>query len=70
MQGQYLRVQDAAHYLGVSVSFMEKRRLYGDGPAYYKLGKAVVYTREALDAFLTARVQQSTSEKKQGARHV
>ena len=69
MAGQYLRVSEAAQYLGVSVSYMEKRRLYGDGPAYHKLGKTVVYTREALDAFVAGRVQHSTSENQRSARH-
>lgn len=54
---------EAATYCGVSRSFLAKRRLYGDGPKYIKVGRRkVVYRREDLDAWLAERVRCSTSE--------
>ncbi|MET4037261.1 putative DNA-binding transcriptional regulator AlpA [Bradyrhizobium sp. JR7.2] len=45
-----IRVREAAEYLGVSKSFLDKARCYGtNGPAFMRFGKAVVYSTEALD---------------------
>jgi hypothetical protein len=58
-----LRTPAAAEYVGLSVSTLEKLRLTGGGPAYYKSGpKIVVYRVEDLDAWLTARRRTSTSD--------
>ncbi len=48
-----LNTRDAASYLGVSSSFLEKaRRGVCSGPAYARLGKRVVYPVAELDRFL------------------
>lgn len=52
----------AAHYLGMSASFLAKSRLAGDGPAYRKIGHAVRYHRDDLDAFAQACARVSTSD--------
>ena len=57
-----MRTRDAATYLGVSPSFLEKLRVAGDGPAYSKIGRAVLYRREALDAWLIGQERHNTSE--------
>ena len=57
-----LDCQSAANYLGISASFLAKRRLTGDGPQYAKIGRRVMYAKSALEAFLAARLRQSTSE--------
>ena len=58
-----LRVRDAARYLGLSKSFLDKLRLTGDGPAFFKLGRKVVaYRREDLDSWLAGKRRISTSE--------
>ncbi|SCB36068.1 Helix-turn-helix domain-containing protein [Bradyrhizobium yuanmingense] len=45
-----IRVREAAEYLGVSKSFLDKARCYGtNGPAFMRFGKAVVYSTEELD---------------------
>ena len=41
---------------------MNKLRLIGGGPAFEKIGRRVVYSRESLDAWRTARRVGSTSE--------
>lgn len=65
----YYRTPAAAKHLGVSVSFLEKRRLDGDGPEFLKFGKAVAYSQEALDRWAASRARHSTSEDKPAVRH-
>jgi predicted DNA-binding transcriptional regulator AlpA len=57
-----LTVEDAARYVGLSVSFMNRARLHGDGPVFLKLGRRVVYDRSDLDAWLASRRRTSTSQ--------
>ena len=52
----------AARYLGLSRSTLEKFRVYGGGPRYHKYSKVVRYRPEDLDDWLNARVFSSTSE--------
>ena len=61
-QGHHLRTQDAADYLGLSKSTLEKYRLSGGGPQFIKMGKAIAYKAEDLDAWVGARKRNSTSE--------
>ena len=44
-----LNVNEAADYLGISVSKLNKLRTYGGGTRYYKLGHRVVYDIADLD---------------------
>ena len=44
-----VRTPEAAQYLGVSKSFLDKARIYGGGPPFMRFGRAVVYSTEALD---------------------
>lgn len=60
MQPLHLRTPDAAKYLGLSASTMEKMRLRSDGPRYAKLGRLVVYAITDLDAWVDARKRTST----------
>lgn len=52
--------RQAAKYLGLSISTLNKWRCYGFGPKYLKLGRAVRYRQEELDRYLTGRLYQST----------
>ena len=62
-----LRTPAAAEYVGLSPSTLEKFRVNGGGPIYYKSGqKIVVYETHDLDAWLHARRQLSTSDTPQG----
>jgi len=57
-----LRVQEAAEYCGLSVSYLDKRRHYGDGPVFLKIGKAVIYDTADLDQWLAGKNRTSTSD--------
>ncbi len=59
---KYTNTRGAAAHLACSASFLEKCRVTGGGPAFVKLGRAVRYRLEDLDAFASARVHGSTSE--------
>ncbi len=46
---------EAARFLGVSPSFLAKRRCYGEGPAFVKYGgKRIVYLRPDLETWRSA----------------
>jgi hypothetical protein len=53
---RYLTVDEAADYLGLSVSMMNRWRCdLPGGPAYIKIGKRVLYAREDLDFLVNER---------------
>jgi predicted DNA-binding transcriptional regulator AlpA len=56
------RTTDAAAYCGLSKSTFDKYRLTGEGPAFLKLGRSVVYDVADLDAWLNSKRRHSTSE--------
>ena len=47
-----LTVVQAATYLGLAVSTLNKWRCHGGGPVFVKLGRAVRYRQEDLDQFV------------------
>jgi hypothetical protein len=47
---------------GLSESTLAKLRLNGNGPAYCKLGRRVVYRGEDLEVWLASRVARDTSD--------
>jgi predicted DNA-binding transcriptional regulator AlpA len=58
-----LRTPQAAEYVNLSVSTLEKKRVEGTGPPYQKVGpKIVVYRPEDLDAWVDANTRRSTSD--------
>lgn len=52
----------AATYINWSQSRLAKSRIWGDGPAFIKLGRSVIYRLEDLDGFLLANRRTSTSD--------
>ena len=52
----------AADYTGDSVSGLNKRRHFGNGPRYVKHGRTVRYSYAELDRYLTAGVRTCTRE--------
>jgi predicted DNA-binding transcriptional regulator AlpA len=44
--------KEAAHYLGVSLSWLDKSRMTGRGPAFIKIGSRIVYDVADLDSYL------------------
>lgn len=57
-----LFVSEASAYTGMSVSWLNKARLRGDGPPFFKVGRSVLYNREDLDAWLVSKRVRSTSD--------
>jgi excisionase family DNA binding protein len=56
-----LSVPEAADYLGVSKSTLDKLRVSGGGPAYLQLGRRVVYDPGDLEAWVASKRRASTS---------
>lgn len=57
-----VRTPEAAAFLRLSDSTLEKLRLKGTGPKYAKLGRICVYSLEDLEEWVAARSRTSTSE--------
>ena len=56
-----LTTEQAAQYLALSTSTLNKWRCYGTGPKFLKLGRAVRYRRLDLDAWLEAQEALDTA---------
>lgn len=59
---EYVRTRDAARYLSLSHRTLEKLRVTGAGPQYFKMGRAVLYAISDLEAWLASNRRCSTSE--------
>lgn len=60
---QLFTTEEAATYLRVSKSYLDKLRVYGGGPRFLRLGKRkVLYRKSDLDAWLGRQSFESTSE--------
>lgn len=58
-----MRVPEAASYLKLSPSTLNKMRCSGGGPRFAKAGpRVVIYDRSDLDEWLKSRTWHSTSE--------
>ena len=57
-----LTVREAADYIKMSESFLNRRRCDGGGPNYHKMGRAVRYRIADLDAWLASMRRSSTCE--------
>ena len=53
---------EAATYLRVSKSYLDKLRVYGGGPKFLRFGKRILYRKSDLDAWAAERRFGSTSE--------
>ena len=65
-QAKYLNNREAAEYLGLSVRTMNRYRVTGDGPPYYRLGGRVRYARDELNEWVTGSRRTSTSDEGPG----
>lgn len=52
---------DAAAYLGLGASTLEKLRMTGKGPVYLKIGRRCLYAQHDLDAWLAQHRRISTT---------
>jgi len=59
---RFFSTKSAAVYLGLSPKTLEKYRVKGGGPQFYKLGRRCLYTKEALDAWAAKQRRSSTAE--------
>lgn len=57
-----LRTPAAAAYTGLAESTLEKLRVRGDGCPFIRIGRAVLYDPDDLDAWLSANRRRSTSD--------
>ena len=63
IQKRVLRTPEAALYVGLSPSTLEKKRLDGSGPEFLRLGgRAVGYDLAKLDGWLERQRRTSTSD--------
>lgn len=58
-----LKVPEAANYLGVGISTLDKMRMEGRGPRYLKIGGRVFYRLADLDAYIEAAVIETTDSR-------
>jgi predicted DNA-binding transcriptional regulator AlpA len=57
-----LTPKEAAHFLRVSLSWLAKARMRGDGPPYIRIGRSTRYSEAALLQWMKSRQRLSTSE--------
>ena len=57
-----MRTKEAANYLAMAKSTLEKKRLTGHGPKFIKMGRSVVYDVHDLDEWAESQKFSSTSE--------
>jgi excisionase family DNA binding protein len=58
-----LRTPEAAEYVGIASSTLEKLRVTGGGAPYIRIGRVVLYDPDDLDAWLAAHRRKSTSDR-------
>jgi predicted DNA-binding transcriptional regulator AlpA len=63
LSNRKLSVRETAAYLCVSKSWLDKRRLDGNGPTYLKLGRRVVYDLSDLESWAASNRRHHTSER-------
>jgi predicted DNA-binding transcriptional regulator AlpA len=57
-----LTAKEAAKALKVSLSWLAKARMRGDGPTYVKVGRSIRYAEAALIQWMKSRQRLSTSQ--------
>ena len=60
--GRKLNVREAARFVGLSASTLNKLRLSGNGPPYMKLGRRVLYDLRDLETWAVERKRHHTSQ--------
>ena len=61
-EAHYFNTKHAADYLCLSPSTLNRMRVTGNGPAYAKTGRRVIYAPADLDAWVAARKRTFTGE--------
>ena len=68
-QLRFLSAREAAEFLRLSPSTLAKLRMRGDGPAYHKLARKVVYSRDELIDWIGKFRRTNTSQASATRRH-
>jgi predicted DNA-binding transcriptional regulator AlpA len=55
-----IKVTEAARYVGLSKSTLDKLRMGDEGPAFFKIGRSVIYATDDLDSWLASKRRTST----------
>jgi hypothetical protein len=63
MDDPWFNTEEAAQHVRRAAGTLEKLRVYGGGPRYSKQGRSVRYRLSDLDAWMTAGLVSSTSER-------
>jgi hypothetical protein len=58
-----LTAKEASIFLKVSLSWLAKARMHGDGPPYICIGRSIRYAEAALIQWMKGRQRLSTSER-------
>jgi predicted DNA-binding transcriptional regulator AlpA len=58
-----LTPKDAANLLKVSLSWLAKARMRGDGPPYIRVGRSIRYSEAVLLQWMKSKQRSSTSER-------
>lgn len=59
---EFLTPKQAADYLRVSKSYLDKLRVYGGGPRFLRFGRKILYRQSELNFWAEQRSFDSTSE--------
>jgi predicted DNA-binding transcriptional regulator AlpA len=59
VQTDYMRMPQAAAYIGMSPQFLRKVHRLGNGPERIRAGKCLLFTRAALDRWLAERTESA-----------
>ena len=57
-----LTPKETASFMRVSVSWLAKARMRGDGPPYAKVGRSIKYQKKGVIGYISSRLRRSTSE--------
>ena len=58
-----LTPEETADFLRVSLSWLAKTRMRGDGPPFVKIGRSIRYPQSALHLWMKSQMHLSTSER-------
>lgn len=61
-RAQYLTEREVAAEYRLTPWFLQKRRVIGGGPPFFKLGSRVLYARADVEAWISSRKRSSTSD--------
>ena len=67
-EGNYLSTREAAAYLGLSPRTLDRYRVSGEGPDFYRFGGRILYRQTDLEQWAAERRVSSTSEESAASR--